>query len=742
MSGGPLHVAFTWHMHQPYYKDLVTGRYALPWVRLHGIKDYYDMANILRDFPDVRQTFNLVPSLIDQVIDYCEDDAPEIYLEHSIKPASSLDATEKVFILRNFFLANWDNMIKPYPRYWELLNKRGANVSATELNRLVRYFSDQDFIDLQVWFNLAWFDPMFRETDKFLKGLVEKGRDFSEDDKGLLIAKQRDVLRLIIPEYKSLWESGQIEIAVSPYYHPILPLLCDTESAWEASPGMPLPRRFMHPEDATAQVSRAVERFREIFGKAPVGMWPSEGSVGKDMIPVVAGQGIKWIATDEEVLAQSVGSRLDRDFAGITKKPELLYRPYKAVSGGHEVDIVFRDHSLSDLFGFVYSKWDPKNAVEDFVGRLKKIRATLQSKGMEGFVNIILDGENAWEYYRNDGRDFLLRLYERLSTETELDITTVGGYLGTGPEVTELPKLHAGSWINHNFNIWIGQEEDNAAWDALSAARAALVAYERNGVAGADPNKLKMAWEEIYIAEGSDWCWWYGTDHSSENDREFDELFRKHLSNIYTLIEMVPPDNLMIPIIQEDRLAEPTVGLSAFISPTLDGEVTSYYEWLAAAYYDVSKYGGTMHRAQSIISHIYYGFDLENFFIRLDSNLELGEAEQVKDLLFTVHFLKPEAYRVEVTLDPEKGEVSAMMMGCQVNESGNDDACNRLATIAARDIIEMAVPFARIEAKPKDEVRFFVTVKRDEIELEKWPYRGYISFTVPTPEFEAIMWHV
>lgn len=739
MGNEPLHVAFMWHMHQPYYKDLVTGKYALPWVRLHGIKDYYDMAHILRDYPAIRQTFNLVPSLIDQIIDYCDNDATGIYLEHAVKPASELNTSEQVFVLRNFFLANWDNMIKPYHRYWELLSKRGTNVSTTELERLTRYFSVQDFLDLQVWFNLTWFDPIFKDSDPLVKGLIAKGRDFTEDEKLLLIEKQREVMRLIIPEYRELWASGQIEVSASPYYHPILPLLCNTESALAASPGMALPRRFSHPEDARAQVRRAVERFKEVLGGRPVGMWPSEGSVSEDIIPILESEGIRWIASDEEVLAQSLGVRLDRDFYGGSKKPETLYSPYRAASGGSSVNIVFRDHTLSDLIGFVYSKWDPKNAVDDFVGRLSRIRKDLRQKGSDGLVSIILDGENAWEHYRNDGQDFLNRLYERLSEESEFDITTVGGYFESGPEVKELPRLHAGSWINHNFNVWIGHEEDNAAWDALSEARDMLDGYE-SGPGEKDAEKLKLAWEEIYIAEGSDWCWWYGADHSSENDREFDELFRKHIANVYTLIDKTPPDNLMIPIIHEDRMARPTVELTAFVSPTLDGEVTSYYEWLAAAYYDVSQYGGTMHRAASLLSHIYYGFDLENMFVRLDTNTSLTEPEQVKGLLFCVHFLKPRPYRVEVDIDPEKGEVNAYTIGCAVN--GTAESCQKLTSIAARDIIEMAIPFSLIDAMPKDEVQFFVTIRRKEIELEKWPYRGYISFVVPTENFEAIMWHV
>jgi len=738
MGKGQLSVAFLWHMHQPYYKDLVSGRYVMPWVRLHGIKDYYDMANILREFPGVRQTFNLVPSLIDQILDYCDGGATGPYIEMTLKPAAELDKTDKVFVLRNFFLANWDNMIKPYPRYWDLLSKRGPSVQEKELERISRYFSMQDFLDLQVWFNLTWFDPLFKEGDPLIKGLIEKGRDYTEQEKELLVEKQREVMGLILPEYAELWTKGQIEVSVSPYYHPILPLLCDTETARVASPDRTLPVRFIHPEDAREQVRRAVERCEKVLGKRPVGMWPSEGSVSEDIIPILAGEGIRWIATDEQILANSLGVPLDRDYAGLPKKPEVLYRHYRAEKDGSGLDMVFRDHTLSDLIGFTYSKWDPKNAVEDFMSRLGKIRKELAARGANGIVSIMLDGENAWEHYRNDGRDFLKRLYDRLSSEPEFATVTVGEYTGSDAKPAELPKLFPGSWINHNFDIWIGHEEDNAAWDALSAARDTLVSYEETGVK--DEQRLRLAWEEIYIAEGSDWCWWYGDDHSSENDREFDELFRKHITNVYTLIDKTPPDSLMIPIIREERKTRPTVELTAFISPTLDGEVTSYFEWLAAAYYDVSHYGGTMHRAMSVLTHIYYGFDLGNLFVRMDASLDLTQQEHVEGLTFSVHFLRPGAYRVEVEINPVKGEITAVMLGCGTD--GAAQSCQKLSSIAAHDIIEMAIPFELIGARPKDEVNFFVTIRRGDIELEKWPYRGYLSFTVPTEDFESIMWHV
>ncbi|MEW6409533.1 MAG: glycoside hydrolase family 57 protein, partial [Nitrospirota bacterium] len=379
----PLYINFIWHMHQPYYKDPETGDYVLPWVRLHGIKDYYDMVAILRDFPEIKATFNIVPSLLSQIKDYVENGATDRCLIHTLVPADSLDLENKVFILNNFFLANWDNMIKIYSRYNELLSKRGYNVVKGEIERISRYFSTQDFLDLQVWFNLAWFDPLFKDKDPFLSYLIKKGRDFTEEEKSGLIEKQKEILSLIIPEYRKAESSAQIELSTSPFYHPILPLLCDTNIAKASMPDINLPKiRFSHSEDAVEHINRAVAYHYEIFGKKPKGMWPSEGAVSESIIPIAVNAGIEWIATDEDILSRSLGINIEKDPFGGVKKPDILYKPYR-LSGGEikkltisppkgGVSIFFRDHTLSDLIGFVYSKWDYRNAVEDFIFRLHK----------------------------------------------------------------------------------------------------------------------------------------------------------------------------------------------------------------------------------------------------------------------------------------------------------------------------------------------------------------------------------
>lgn len=712
-------------MHQPYYKDPFTGIYRLPWVRLHGTKDYLDMVEILDGFPEIRQTFNLVPSLLQQLIDYIENDATDIYLDLTLKKASELTDADKIFILENFFLANWDNMIRPFPKYYELLVKRGFSFIKGELIRAVKYFSENDFLDLQVLFNLSWIDPMFREKDPFLRELVKKGKDYTEEEKKLLIDKQFDILKRIIPKYKELNAKGQIELSASPFYHPILPLLWDTDSSKIAIPNIRLPKkRFSHPEDALKQIRDALDYFEKIFGYRPAGMWPSEGSVSEDILRAFSAEGIKWVATDEEVLARSLDKRL-REPSGNLIEPSILYRPYRFA----DVSIIFRDHNLSDLIGFVYSGWNPKNAADDLISRLLHIHSLLP-KNKPHLVSIILDGENAWEHYKKDGHDFFHYLYERLSGEKRLKTVTVSEYLKGYDAGEKLSRLHAGSWINANYSIWIGHEEDNLAWDYLSDTRDDLAILEK-----LHPDKpVAEAWKALYVAEGSDWNWWYGDEHTTETQEEFDELFRLNLMNVYRAMGREIPPGLFVPVLREDRTISPEITIRGFISPKIDGIVTSYYEWYQGAYLDVGKSGGSMHKAESLISHIYYGFNQDTLFLRVDPRTSFNAFPP--ETVFSVNFTRPFPFRINIT--PKDSFVNAELF------EKKDETWVKIKDIteaAMQDILEIAIPFKDINAKEMDELNLFISAFRGEEQIERSPWRGYISITVPTPDFEAIMWY-
>jgi len=483
-------------------------------VRLHGVKDYLDMVQKLSSFPVIHQTFNIVPSLMEQVEGYSDRSLKDRYLDLSYKPAAELTQQDKEFILVNFFSINVERVIATHPRYYELFFKRSRRAT----------FDTQDFLDLQVWFNLAWIDPSFRAKIPELKAIVAKGRFYSEEEKRVVLGKQTEILEAILPVYKKTLESGQLELSVTPYYHPILPLLYDTNVAKEANPKSALPKvRFHYPEDSKSQIDQAVNYFTDKFGARPLGMWPSEEGVSEHILPFIIESGIKWIVTDEAILFKSL-KRKKRDSA-------LLYQPHLLEREGGSLNIIFRDRNLSDLIGFTYHKMSAKDAVDDFMKHLDNIEAAF--KGKDILVTIAMDGENAWEYYLNDGHDFLDLLYKRLSEAGNIKTTTVTEYLNKFPAELKIKRLAAGSWINGEFGKWIGNPQKRRAWEYLAKARKELEGVDS-----------ELAWKQMYICEGSDWFWWYGEDP----DGSFDVLFRKHLTNFYNIIGKDPPEYLNNPI--------------------------------------------------------------------------------------------------------------------------------------------------------------------------------------------------
>ncbi len=712
-------------MHQPYYKDPFTGVYRLPWVRLHGAKDYLDMVKILEGFPNIRQNFNLVPSLMEQLIDYTDNNATDRHLELTLRNPSDISEAEKLFIIENFFLANWDNMIKPFPRYYELLLKRGMRITKGDVARASRYFTESDIRDLQVLFNLSWIDPMFRNRDPFLKDLIQKGRDFTEEEKHLVIKSQLDILRGIVPEYKKMSRSGNIELSVTPFYHPILPLVWDTDCARDAMPYVNLPKkRFSHPEDAVKQIRMAIEYFEKIFGYRPPGMWPSEGSVSEDVVRAISAEGIKWIATDEEVLSKSL-ERPFRSPEGHLLEATTLYRPHQ-YSG---VSMLFRDHKISDLIGFTYSGWSPQKAVDDFMSKLVQIRNSLP-KDRPYVVPVILDGENAWEYFINDGHDFLEGLYRALSNDDRFRTVTISEFIKEHGAGDPLPRLHAGSWINANFGIWIGHDEDNLAWDYLGQTRDDLAAFEKANPGG----DLTGAWNALYAAEGSDWNWWYGDDHTTETQEDFDELFRSYLIKVYKTIGKEVPPNLYIPILLNDRSVSPVVQARGFIKPKIDGYVTSYFEWHQGAFIDVKRSGGSMHRSESFISSVHYGFDKDNLYLRADPVTPFtGIQEQI---IMHINIVQPYTFRIVFNIHelPQKATVYEKILE-------NWAEVTTIEGIAAKDIFEIEIPFAMLKARENDEINLSIEIMRDGEEVERCPWRGYITIPVPSPYYETIMWY-
>jgi alpha-amylase/alpha-mannosidase (GH57 family) len=617
-----LRVILLWHQHQPFYKDLVTGEYRLPWTRLHALKDYYGMVKLLDEFPDVHQNFNLVPSLVVQIQDYVAGTAQDPFLRVASKPARDLSAEERRFALQYLFQANPQNVIGRYPRYkelWERFRSHGDHPERAE-----RYFQPQDFTDLQVLSQIAWFDEFFLE-EKDIAALVAKGQSYSLDDQKFVIARERELLGRVLPAHAEAAERGSIELSATPFYHPILPLVCDTTSGAVSSPGLPLPQnRFRHPEDAREQLARGLDLHEKVFGLRPKGVWPSEGSVSEEALAIAHSVGVQWMATDEGVLGRSAGLFFARDGNGRLpgQLAEKLYNIHRYENGSTAMHMVFRDHTISDLIGFVYSGMSPADAARHLIGNIQEAAKPVFAMGRDAVVSIILDGENAWEYYPKSGREFLRRFYDGLQHEPGVEAVTISEAIARHKDFGKLTSLVPGSWINANFNVWIGAPEDNRAWDCLHHARQF---YAQNS-ARATEEQRKLAFEEILIAEGSDWNWWYGPEHHSANDRDFDELYRKHLSNVYQALGAVPPDYLAQPITGAE-VRPSFVPQTAYIHPRVTGDKVRYFEWMGAAIYTADHRAGAMHGKQFLLDSVYAGIDSAQLYGRLDFSGKVPEED-------------------------------------------------------------------------------------------------------------------
>ncbi len=641
-----------------------------------------------------------------------------------------MSEADRHFLLDNFFMAHPQQMIQPFPRYWELYLQRGLSTDSAE--RASRRFRTPDVLDLQCWSNLVWFHPIAFEVDADLAEFRRKGQHWTEDEKQWLLDKQLELLRQVIPLHRELAAAGQLELTTTPFYHPILPLLIDKRLARQAMPHVNLPRHLEgYAEDAAAQVARGVEYHQQIFGSKPQGMWPSEGSVAQPVIAAIAASGIKWIASDEEILSRSSDGWISRDANGMVHHPEMLYRPWRVEEAGHSLQMIFRDHALSDHIGFHYQRYHANEAVDDLLGKLESIRHAVHAvDGQPGLVSIILDGENCWEYYDNGGLEFLRGLYRRLASHSQIKPARVCDYLEKHPADRTLGHLFAGSWISHNFGIWIGHPACNRAWDMVSEARTVLAECTAAKSVAADA--LKHAWNELFIAEGSDWFWWFDDQHSSSQDWVFDELFRRHLQNVYTLLGLDPPLELSRPIgdpHRQDRLIRQPTSL---LDVKVDGRVT-YFEWLNAGSYTPSVARGTMTMAEpNRVERVCFGFDESRLLIRLDAvggaRTRLADIDLVK---FT--FAEPDGFELFVR-EPSSATPATQLFHNDVPVSAAD------IQAGADAVLEVAIPWRSLGAATEAPVQFYAELIRKEQPVERIPAEGLIETVVPSPDFELMMW--
>jgi len=661
-----LYLCFLWHMHQPWYIDSFTQEFEMPWVFLHAIKDYYEMPWLVSRYKKIKATFNLVPSLIKQLQIYSENPSSCKFLNLSKKDVDKISNTEKDYLLKILFSANLATMIKPIPRYFQIHQKYMTTQN----------LSNQDFLDLQVLFLLSWTGNYLRENNQYIKALLEKEKNFTQAEKEKLINVLLDFLKEIIPYYKKLENEGRIEITTTPYYHPILPLLLNTESAKESKPDISLPKITANfKEDAVYHLKSALDEYKSIFDKNPNGLWPAEGSLSNQTLDLFIEHKIKWTATDEDVLYNSTGKR-DK------------YKIYKY----KDIYLFFRDRYLSDSIGFRYQNMDEKDAVDDFISHLKSIYNSSQHCQV---VSVILDGENAWEFYKNNGKDFFSRLYFEISHQRWIECITFSEVLEKNVEIENLESIKAGSWIYGNFTTWIGHPEKNTAWEYLSETRSFLESEKENDL-------YKKAIEYIYIAEGSDWFWWYGDDHFTIYADKFDLLFRSNLMKVYDVLGKKPPAKLSKPIKQTFK--QPVIKKPKnYITPTIDGKITNYFEWLFSGEIDLTFDLSSMN-TEILLNKLYYGYDKENFYLRFD-----GSVNQIKNDILRINFITDKEISFSVPVSNEK----------YTDENGVE--------AVGEKIIEIKIPLNLLNEK---RFEFYIEILKDSQLLQKLPVYSIIMLDI------------
>jgi alpha-amylase/alpha-mannosidase (GH57 family) len=714
-----VHLVLLWHMHQPQYRDPETGRYVLPWTRLHALKDYYGMVEALREFPDFHATFNIVPALGIQLDEYASGNFNEPWFSLAFKNADDLTREDKSEILSRAFQVNHERLMSRWLRFAELYEwsrpASGAQALVT--------FTARDWRDLQLLSQLAWMEESWLQKDEIISRLAAKGKDYAESDKAALKEKQQELLRLVLPAYREAASRGQIEISTTPFYHPILPLLCDSDIARVANPATPLPRRaFRHPEDAREQLKLARQYHEKTFGGKPAGLWPSEGSVSDQSLSIAAQEGFEWFGTDEGVLGRTLNVSFFRDTNGIPVNSDRLYKPWRFQLGEKSIIGLFRDHHLSDLIGFVYGRMDPKAAAADLHSRIRALGEKV-SGSHPLTLSLFLDGENAWEYFPGNGREFLREFYGRVESDPDIRALTVSEAIAAAGEIPTTTGISPASWINANFDVWIGHSEDVAAWELLWDAREAygraLEAHEKGRLGAPTETALNKAHDSLLAAEGSDWCWWFGPEHSTANDAEFDALYRKHLTAIYLALGQVAPEELAKPI---KRRPEHAVQLAptGFLRIKVDGRDTSYFEWLGAGLYSPERRGGSMHGRVFYLHELRFGFEDERFSVRVDTFAET--MSELEDPEFRITISSAEELTIVVKL--ERGHIQEFAVEkdrvCLLNPRA-------VAEAAFERVLEVAIHRNEINLKGQNKLKLGVALWHGGLPVDVLPAEGFLD---------------
>lgn len=546
MSDKPkLKLVLCWHMHQPEYRDLQTGEFILPWTYLHVIKDYVDMIAHLEAVPEAKAVVNFAPILLEQIEEYARQVNGFLHGRASITDPLLASLAEssipedpglRMKLVKDCMRANRERQINRYPAFQRLIDM--ADCLEQHYDSLI-YLNGQFISDILVWYHLAWMGETVKLTDSRVKRLIEKGSRYTLHDRIELVEVIAEQLTNVICRYKELAIKGQIELSVTPYAHPIMPLLLDLNTTHEAMPDAPLPELSAYPggeERVLWHLEKGAQTFKRFFGFEPKGCWPSEGSISDQALKILGDFGFDWTASGGSVLHNSLKLPENLQQAGI-------HHPFKLKETN--IACFFRDDGLSDLIGFEYSKWHADDAVDDLIRHLENIA---EHEVGNKVVSIIMDGENAWEHFPDNGYHFLSGLYQRLASHPGIELTTFSKCLQDQVNIKSLAKIVAGSWVYGSFSTWIGDVDKNRGWDMLGDAK---WTFDKAISAGRLTDKqVQQAELQLAVCEGSDWFWWFGDYNPGEAVSNFEKQFRLNLANLYRLLGGEPPAYLAMSFTQ------------------------------------------------------------------------------------------------------------------------------------------------------------------------------------------------
>ena len=607
-----LSLAIYWHMHQPVYE--IEGTYLMPWARLHAVKDYLDMILFLEKFPKLKLNFDVVPALIDTVIDYING-KHDIHSELTVTDVSSMNDDEKAFVLNNFFSSKFETMIFRSENYKNLYQKRFSRDVCN-----IEDFSSQEISDLMALFNLVWIDSVHYHRYPKLQELWDKQYNYTLEDRKEIINIHREIMKEIIPTYKKYIAEGRIEMTTSAYYHSILPILIDLKGSTKSTlttEGLPSSLGMI--DDARAQIKNALDRVEEVMGIRPKGFWPPELCLGSKTLGILAQEGIEWTISDEGILSDSINFDFVRDFKGNLNDPYHLLKVYEYQTKTAPIDVIFRDRSIANLINFEYAGIDSKMASNDLFDKIKVIQnKLLVSPDDSHLLTIALDGENCWENYQNDGNEFLSNIYQMIENDETLETVLITDYIKEDKYKKALNKIHSGSWIDKTFQYWVGEATKNKAWMYLKETKDIFESFAKENKE--NPN-LELAHRELMIAEGSDWFWWYGEPNNSGQDYVFDYMYRERLKNVYILLGLEYPSYLDESLIT--KIETPFKHPTRTFTPRMDGMLSSYDDWYHSG--NINMLDGPVFRENKNVDKIHFGCDENNVYFRLHVNKNASE---------------------------------------------------------------------------------------------------------------------